>query len=129
MILRDLQETDLEEIKKIYTDMNFDYEFPDLNSPLFVVKKVLTNDDGKIIGASVAKLQAELYLFLDQDSDVRVKVSAMNELNEEMAKESWKLGLDQLLAWIPPEIEKKFSKRLKAMKWIRSPWQNWTLNL
>ena len=60
MSVRDLKPTDCEELAKIHAKMGMDYEMPDLNSPLFLVKKVVTDENGKVIGASVVRLEAEL---------------------------------------------------------------------
>lgn len=128
MIIRNAKEEDLEEIKKLYEMQGFDYPFPNLNEPLFAIKKVVEKD-GKIIGAGVIKLQGEAYLFLNPNDSAKSKVQMMNELNDDICLESWKIGLDQISAWIPTEIEGKFKKRLTKMGWIKSKWNSWTRNL
>ena len=129
MKTRDIVSDDLQTINNIYKDAGFGYDMPNLNAPLFVVKKAVEDDNGKVIGFSVCKITAEVYLFLDQKNEPEVKVEAMKELNDEISKASYEIGLDQITCWIPPEIEKQFSKRLLQMEWIKSRWPTWTRNL
>lgn len=129
MKIRDLDETDLDFINTTYKNSGFDYELPDINSPLFVVKKTIEDEQGNIIGSAVVKLTAEVFLFLDPTQSPKIKVDAMKELNDGISKASYELGLDQISCWIPPEIEKNFQRRLKQMDWIKSPWNNFTRNL
>lgn len=129
MKIRDITANDTEAINSIHTKSGFDYPFPDIEKPLFIVKRAIEDDEGNVIGYGVIKLQGEAYLWLDQKFSPKEKIMAMEELNEDIALKSWQKGLDQISAWIPPEIEEKFGKRMKKMNWIKSKWSNWSNNL
>ena len=131
MSVRDLKPTDCEELAKIHAKMGMDYEMPDLNSPLFLVKKVVTDENGKVIGASVVRLEAECYLWLDPEIAPRTKMNCMLELQPEILRSSWEKGLENLVAWIPSWMEKKFRRRLHQLGWIRdrAEWHSWSRSL
>ncbi len=129
MKIRNIVESDFENINNIYKEAGFSYEMPDLNRPLFIVKQAVEDDFGNVIGYGVVKLQCEAYLFLDQKYTPKTKIEAMDILNDSVSLACWGKGLDQISSWIPPEIEERFSKRMKKMGWIKSPWPNYTKNL
>ena len=62
MIIRDYIVEDLEAIKEIHKKSGIDYDLPDLENPLFLIKRVITDDDGKIISTCALRLIAETYL-------------------------------------------------------------------
>jgi hypothetical protein len=126
--VRDLTAKDIPELLKLHERSGIDYKFPDLTSPLFVVKKVITDDDGNIQAACALRLAAETYLFLDQDIHPRDKIEAMATLQPEVLNDAYLMGIDDVFAAIPELIEKRFAKRLKWLGWTpgRSGWNRWT---
>jgi hypothetical protein len=38
-------------------------------------------------------------------------------------------GIEQLSAWLPPDIDESFGKRMESMGFVKSPYVCWTLNL
>jgi hypothetical protein len=128
MSVRDLIPEDYAQIQAIHSKMGMDYALPDLDSPLFLVKKVVTDENGKVIGASVVRLEAECYLWVDPEFKPRVKMDAMLELQPEILRSAWAKGLENLVAWIPLWMEKKFRRRLLNLGWVRdrTGWQSWS---
>ena len=103
--------------------------FPDLADPLFIVK-LTVEQDGKPVMASFLKGASELFLIVDHSAGTaEERWEWLQQLTEEMKKKAWELGLDQMSAWIPPEMEKSFAKRLEQLGFIKSPWTCWTMNL
>lgn len=99
------------------------------SNPLFVVKSVYEHE-GKPVLMSFQKLTSELYLLVDhQIGTPEERWEWMKELKDHMKQEAWKLGIEQLTAWIPTELEASFEKRLLDMGFVRSPWQSYTLNV
>ena len=125
--IRDAKTEDNEAIAALHEAMGLDYKMPNLESPLFLVQKVV-ECDGKIIGCTALKLEAETYLWLDPKLTARQKVEAMTGMQEHVISEAWEQGLDTVVAWVPEQVESKFAKRLKAMGFSkdREGWHSWS---
>jgi hypothetical protein len=124
MLVREYQESDLAQLRVIHAAQGFDYALPDLNNPLIVTKKVLA-DDGTILGAALLRLTAEAYLLLDPNAGTpRQRWQWLLELHSATERDAWQRGLEDVHAWLPPPIAKKFGKRLARRGWIRD--DTWT---
>jgi cytochrome c biogenesis protein ResB len=119
--------TDKDAIEKLHSDMGMDYKFPDIDRPLFIVKKVCLNDEGLIIGTELLRIQAEAYLMLDLSLGAKAKVEAIEALSREVEASAWKVGIDDLVAYIPESISNKFSRLLSKLGWgkARDGWVTW----
>lgn len=124
-MIRDYDKRDEETLKTIHEASGFDYQFPDLDDPLFVVRKTV-EEDGKLVQGLLVKLQGEVYLFVDHGwSTPEERWQRVVELTEEAKKAAWEKGLDSLVCVVPPEIAKSFEKRLvqigmtKTREWPR----------
>jgi len=128
MSVRDSIPTDYPAIEGIHSGMGMDYRMPDLESPLFIVKKVYQDEDGRIKGACFLRLTAECYLWMSPDLSPRDKVSVMQAMQPEVLRSAWLLGLDDIEARIPRDLERRFHKRLKQLGWSqdRSDWHPWS---
>jgi hypothetical protein len=117
--VRDLIESDIPAVRSIFEKQGIDCEFPDLMEPLALVKKVYHDSNGEIVGATIARIEAEVYLFIDPQAPAKLKVEVMAELNAALCHDSYMQGLDCLVCRIPVDIEKRFKRRLKLMGWNR----------
>lgn len=111
-ILRDYQPSDFDAVKRIHDASQIDYAFPDLNSPLFLVTKVLEVDNVvRVCGG--AYLQAELYLWIDRSdwAGPEDKLAAIQALNEAGMEDLWLKGVNCACLWLPPGME-RFGERL-----------------
>ncbi len=131
MRIREYGEGDLEALRAIHAAQGFPYEFPDLRNPLFLTKLVLADDqngegEGKgIAGASLLRLTAEAYLLLDPKRGTpKVRWGWLFGLHEATRREAWGRGLEDVHAWLPPEIAAKFGRRLQGLGWVRD--DEWT---
>lgn len=126
MTVRDYTDADKTAVEQIHRDSGMDYQFPAVDSPLFVVKKVYELD-GRIIGAEFLKLQAEAYLMLSCDLDALEKTRVIAHLSRETEREAYNQGLDTIAAYIPEDISNKFTKRLTLLGWdkARAGWVTW----
>ena len=113
MPVREYRASDLEEIKHIHEDSGIDYQLPDLSSPLFIVRKVV-EADGHILVAGAAKLQVELYIWVNHNRGTpEERYEGLKEMNEAAMKELyWDKGVDEAVCWVPVQLEKSFAKRL-----------------
>lgn len=128
MTVRDYEpENDKEAVKRLHSEMGMDYLFPDLDSPLFVVKKVYVDALNQVIGTEFLKLQAEAYLMVACDLDAVEKTRVIAHLSREVEREAYNQGLDTLVAYIPEDISTRFSKRLNLLGWdtARKGWLTW----
>jgi hypothetical protein len=135
MIVRTYEEKDLEALRRIHAAQGFGYAFPDLANPLFLTKLVLeeesreerpeTNHKPSIVGAALLRLTAEAYLLLDpQTGTPRQRWEWLLGLHAATEQEALRRGLEDVHAWLPPEIAAKFGKRLTKLGWIRD--DTWT---
>lgn len=123
MPVRAYAEDDLAELQRIHSAQNFPYAFPDLLNPLFLTKIVLTDGEGpeqKIRGAALLRLTAEAYLLLDPSQGTpRERWQSLLALHAAAQQDAWQRGLEDVHAWLPPTIAKKFGRRIERLGWLR----------
>jgi len=82
-------------------------------------------EDATILGAAFLRLTAEPYLLLDPRAGTpRQRWQALLALHAAAERETWQRGLEDVHAWLPPPIAKKFGKRLTRLGWLRD--DGWT---
>jgi hypothetical protein len=75
---------------------------------------------GRVIGAALLRLTAEAYLLLDPKAGApRERWQWLLALHAAAERDAWQRGLEDVHAWLPPPIGKKFGKRLAHLGWIR----------
>lgn len=126
-MIRDASLSDFPTIQVLHHAGAWDFPLPDLSSPLILTNKLAVGPEG-VIGACFLQLTAEAVLLLDPALDPQRKFSAIQQLNEAVVSEAWRLGLDDLNARTSPEITKRFSKRLAQLGWHQSRpgWSAWS---
>ncbi len=104
-----------------------DYRMPDLDAPLFVVKKVVERD-GRLIACGALRIEAEGYLWCG--GSPRDKMEAMAAMQPVALDAAWSLGIDNVVCWIPRSVESRFEKRLRQLGWEpgREGWHSWSRN-
>jgi hypothetical protein len=119
MRIREYRPGDLRELQRIHAAQNFPYGFPNLENPLFVTKIVLT-DGNAIRGAALLRLTAEAYLLLDPSQGTpRARWQSLLALHAAAQQDAWQRGLEDVHAWLPPAIAKKFGRRIDQLGWLR----------
>ncbi len=111
-IVRDYQPSDFERVKEIHEASGIDYDFPNINSPLFLITKVVCVD-GVVRACGGIYLQGECYLFLDKSdwAGPEEKLEAIKALDSEAMYAAWLKGLECACLWLPPNME-RFGERL-----------------
>ena len=106
LVVRDYLPSDFEAIRWIHENTQIDYQFPNLNSPLFLVTKVV-EQDGVIRAAGGLYLQLETYLWMDPTNwgTLQEKSDAIQALAEAGFKEAWLQGLECAVLYLPPGME------------------------
>lgn len=121
-MIRDFEPKDTESLILIHKAQGFDYNLPDLTSPLLLVKKV-REIDGQVVGAMFLRITAETFLLVG-GSPV-TKGRSIEELQPEVIRAAWEKGLSDVLCVVPPEIEPDFSPVLARMGWAKE--RSWPL--
>lgn len=123
-MIRDFKGDDLPLVKMFHVESGIDYQMPNLDGPLFPVKKVC-EVEGQVVGALALRLCAETYLWLDQQRRPQEKLQTMKALQSEVLAEAWKNGLDEISASVPSI---GFDRRLRQLGWLpdREGWRLWT---
>lgn len=126
MICRPANIADLAEIEQMYKAQGFEYEFPDLNHPLFVVKAVAENGTGKPEMASALRLTAETFFFVDREHPPEHAAKMFLGLHEFTRLMAANAGLQDVNAWLPPQLEEKFGKQLLRLGWQKQLWPSYS---
>ena len=110
--VRDYVPSDFERVKEIHEATGIDYEFPDLDSPLFLVTKVLVVD-GVVRQCGGLYLQVECYLWADASEwgTPEEKLEGIQALDDAAMGDAWLRGIDQAVLWLPPGMA-RFGNRL-----------------
>jgi hypothetical protein len=125
MLVRQYKESDLDALRRMHAQQGFDYAFPDLADPIFVSKLVVEDESGSAVMASLARLTCEMYLLADPEAaQPRDRFARLLALHDAGERDLLARGLDDAHAWLPPQIAKRFGRRLQALGWIRD--DTWT---
>ena len=126
-MIRAYRESDIDAIKRIHRASGLPETcFPPLQSANCIVKVVAEDSQG-ITQAGFVKLTGEAFVLVDHSRrSSQERWETLQRLVARGLKDSADYGIDDVSAWIPPEIEPSFGKRLEALGWIRSPWRNYT---
>jgi len=134
-MIRRFEEKDNADVVRIHEQNGLDPAcLPDLYiedepNALYVVKAV-KEVAGEPVMMSFLKVRSELYVLVDHEKGTpEERWEWMKELKEYMVREARIRGLDQMTAFIPPELEESFSKRLAEMGFIKGPWASYSLNI
>jgi len=125
MIIRAYRPEDRETLERIHAEQAFTYPFPNLEDPTFFLKMVIEDDDGKVIQAIVLHLTAEAYFLGDKKAgSPQSRFDAFVRLHDECARLAYYPGgLSDIHAFLPPEVEKSFGRRLLKLGWVTEPWK------
>jgi hypothetical protein len=139
-MIRDFEARDLRKVKDLMVENDLPPGcMPDLivenqigqkkKNPLFVVKRVFEHD-GATAMICFLKVRSELYFFIDHKVGTpEQRRDWLTEFTEDICREAARQGLDQISCFVPPEIDKYFSKRLIELGFRKSPWISYSLNL
>jgi hypothetical protein len=98
-------------------------------NPLFVVKRVFDHD-GHAAMLCFLKIRSELYFFVDHTVGTpEERWEMLKEFTEDMKVEAAKQGLDQMTAFVPPEMAQSFGKRLEDLGFKNSGYVPYSLNI
>ena len=127
MTVRDANSLDFPSIVRIHAAMGSDYRLPELDHPLFIVRKVAEGPNG-LSAACFLRISTECYLWLDPALNPRDKMRTMLELQPAVLSEAYLKGIDDIEARVPETLHHRFRKRLEQLGWqqARPGWSPWS---
>lgn len=140
--IREYTPADFNALRRMHDAQGFGYPLPNLDSPMFVSKLVLEDDDygstsaekdasveggatsrPKIVMAILQRLTAETYLLHDPGAGTpRQRWQHFLALHDAARRDAAARGLDDVQAFLPPRIARAFGRRLSQLGWTRDPW-------
>lgn len=114
--IRPYTEADLEEFRRIHAESKLDYRFPDLNSPLFLVKTVVERD-GKPTTLLAGHLTVETYLMTS--GNARERLEDIEAVQPVWLEELWSKGIDDAYCGVPKSVDRHFRKHMERLGWER----------
>lgn len=111
-VVRDYHADDFEAIKALHDATEIDYKFPNLNSSLFLVTKVL--EVGEVVRMALgAYLQVEYYLWMDSTEWAfpDEKLEFIREIEKKTTEDVWLKGVNEAVLYLPPGYE-RFGDRI-----------------
>jgi hypothetical protein len=124
-VVRDYRTEDFEQVKALHEASGIDYQMPNLDGALFLVKKVV-EVDGRVVACCALRIECETYLWCGGGPEE--KMDAMLAMQPEVLDAAWMSGIDNVVAFIPNDVEARFEKRLRQLGWdrYRDGWHGWT---
>lgn len=128
MIIRPFVGNDLEALKGIHNNNELPSVcMPDPSNPLFFVQQVVEHEGVPALAAFL-KLTCEPFLLVDhRASTPEWRWQALKALNDTVTAAAMSHGLEEMTAWVPPDLEKSFGGRMLELGFKKSPWGHpWT---
>jgi len=121
MHLRPLRDSDIPVLREMHAASGYAYDFPDLNGGMFEACAVVVDEQDKPIMAAAAERILQLYLF-GGEGNPAVKLAAVRMLHDGLRPTLRQRGYQEANAFLPPQICKRFGRRLKQIfSWV----ENW----
>jgi hypothetical protein len=126
MIVRNYEESDLEQIKRLHRHSGHGYTLPSSLSGEEFVSRRIACDENQLGMAAFLRLTAESYLICDPDwRNPAWRMEALRQLTDVCRKDAMEHGVKEVNAFLVPKIEKQFGKRLLRMGWKRYGSDEW----
>lgn len=117
-MIREYQPSDVLPLLRMHEQQGFAYSFPDLRDPLFVTRLV-AEENGRVTAAALLHLTCEAYFLQDPRAGTpEERWQHVGELHEATRQDARRKGLDDVHAFIPPEVPGGFYRKLKRLGWV-----------
>lgn len=103
------------------------FPYPESTAKLEALLVVVDDEDRPLMAVG-AKRICELYLWCGKLPPL-VTIHGLRLLHEAMSRELKRLGYDEVNAFLPPSICKKFARRLEKTFGWKPNWPGWTRGL
>jgi hypothetical protein len=124
MSLRYYLSSDKSVLQSIFEAQKFEYDFPDLNSPL-MLSKIVLEERGIPVMAGISRLTAEGYFLIDPGwGTPEQRWHAFMAMHEAGRVDLLRRGIEDCYAWLPPQLVKPFGRRLLRLGWEENRWSS-----
>ena len=126
MRTRAVEARDLPRLKEIYEARGFTWELPKLED--LIAAYVFVDDEDRVVMFVGAEAMACVTLLSDSSwATPRWRLQALAELHDVVEQEIKTLGFTRALAFIQPDLAKRFGARLRrAFGWMQgNGWAHW----
>lgn len=129
MRVRQYNPADEQQLILLHAKQGLDYALPNLNDPLFAVRVLIEGENGKIVVAALGRITCEIYLLMDDSGTPQERWERVQVVSRVAEAQGVAMGFKDCQAQIPPQLEKRFKKRLFALGWQKRPWPLWSREL
>jgi len=120
-MIRALQPSDIPSLRAMFEQSGLEYAFPELGGPLMESVLVVVDQNDAPVAAVAAERIVQLYLLVDETLGPVAKFQAIREMHKSMATALRDKGYNGAEAFVPPELEKSFGRRLmRTFGWCRN---------
>jgi len=125
VILREYTDDDLAKIKELHRLSGFRYDLPDLSGKEFFSRRVVADTSG--IGmAAFLRRTAEVFIICDPAwRNAAWRFEALRQLHTLCREDARNEGIAEANAFLPPQIAKKFARRLREFGWKSYTDEEW----
>lgn len=128
MTIRPLLALDLPILERMHADCGFAYSMPD--PKLIEAALVVTDENDQPVQIAIAERTVQIYLLCKSDGHALAKMEGIRQLHDSMREKLAAKGYKQADAWLPPQIEKAFGRRLmKSFSWLRNTWGSYSVKI
>jgi hypothetical protein len=121
MRFRPLIDSDVPVLREMFERSGFEYTLPDLRGPLMESVIVVADENDQPVAAAAAERIVQLFLFIKEDEHPAAKLHWIKMLHEGLATELRTKGYHSCDAFLPPQVEKSFGRRLmRNFGWVRN---------
>lgn len=121
MTTRTLTAADLPSIRSMYELSGLNYTLPDLGGEMIESAMVVVDDNDVPIGGVAFERILQTYLWIDDSLHPAAKLRVIRELHEKCAPVLRSKGYTQIEAFLPPQLEESFGRRLmRSFGWVRN---------
>jgi len=113
-MLRDLEPNDLRELEKFHEKSEAFFPFPEISHPLYLIRKAILDESGKVIGAAFVRVTSEVTLIMNEDESSFKRAKGISEALETLDSELLKVGLNDTHVFILPENDTRYAEFLKT---------------
>ena len=122
MLIRPYVHEDLAQVRALHRAQGFSYDLPDLEAPAMLVRAVI-EEDGEITHAAFLRKTSEAYWIFNPAETKRDRLGRLLALCKEMTGPAGRAGIDDVHAFLPPEIvNEKLHRTLLRMGWEKPLW-------
>ena len=127
-MIRDLRPDDIPILKRWHEESGFDYPFPELEKKDFEALRVLVDEADRPVQFVAARKTVEIYLLIDPNwRNPRWRLDGVMQVHEDVRSILESKGIQDVHAWLPPEFEKSFGRRLQRIfGWVPARWKSYS---